>query len=48
MGKFRQVLTELSARLTSVFPFPDDNLRKHQWNLTKFGMCIVIVEIVEI
>ena len=25
--------------------FPDDNLSKHQWILTKLGMCIDIVEI---
>ena len=25
--------------------FPDDNLSKHQWMFTKFGMCIDIVEI---
>ena len=25
--------------------FPDDNLSKHQWFLTKFGMCIDKVEI---
>ena len=27
------------------FLFPDDNLSKHQWIFTKFGMCIDIVEI---
>ena len=27
------------------FSFPDDNLSKHQWIFTKFGMCIDIVEI---
>ena len=26
MGKFRQFLTELSARDTPIFSFPDDNL----------------------
>ena len=25
MGKFRQILTELSARVTPVFSFPDDD-----------------------
>ena len=25
--------------------FPDDNLSKHQWIFTKFGMCIDVVEI---
>ena len=27
------------------FSIPDDNLSKHQWIFTKFGMCIDIVEI---
>ena len=35
-----------SVRRTSVrFSFPDDNLSKHQWILTKLGMCIDIVDI---
>ena len=45
MGKFRQVLMELSARDTPIFSFPDDNLSKHQLIFTKLGMCIDIVEI---
>ena len=45
MGKFRQFLTELSARDTPIFSFPDDNLSKHQWIFIKLGMCIDIVEI---
>ena len=45
MGKLRQFLTELSARDTPIFSFPDDNLTKHQWIFTKLGMCIDIVEI---
>ena len=47
MGKFRQFLTELSARDTPIFSFPDDNLSKHQWIFTKLGtgICIDIVEI---
>ena len=45
MGKFRQCLTELSARDTPIFSFLDDNLSKHQWIFTKLGMCIDIVEI---
>ena len=45
MGKCRQFLTELSARDTSIFSFPDDNLSKHQGIFTKLGMCIDIVEI---
>ena len=45
IGKFRQSFTELSARDTPVFSFPDDNLNKHQWIFTKLGMCIDIVEI---
>ena len=44
MGKFRQFLTELSARDRSVFFFPDDNLSKYQWIFTKLGMCIDIVD----
>ena len=27
------------------FSFPDDNLNKHQWIFTEFGMCIDIVKI---
>ena len=45
MSKFRQSLTELSARDTPIFSFPDNNLSKHQWIFTKLGMCIDIVEI---
>ena len=45
MGKFHQILTELSARDTPIFSFPDDNLSKRQWIFTKLGMCIDIVEI---
>ena len=45
MAKFRQFLTELSARDMPIFSFPDDNLSKHQWSFTKLGMCIDIVEI---
>ena len=46
MGKFRQFLTELSARDTSVFSFPNDNFDKYQAGIsTKLGVCIDIVEI---
>ena len=45
MGKFRQILTELSARDTPMFSFSDDNLSKHQWIFTKLGVCIDTVEI---
>ena len=45
MAKFRQFLTELSARETPIFSFPDDNLSKHQWIFTKLGMCIDIIDI---
>ena len=31
MGKFRQILTELSAQYKPIFSFPDDNLSKPQW-----------------
>ena len=44
MGKFRQFLTELSARDTSVFSFPDDRFSKYQWIFTKLCACIDIVE----
>ena len=40
MGKFRQIFTELSALDTPIFSFPDDNLSKRQWIVTKLGMCI--------
>ena len=45
MGKFRQFLTELPARDTSVFSYLDDNFSKYQWIFTKLGVCIDIVEI---
>ena len=45
MGKFRQILTDLSARDMPIFSYPDDNLSKRQWIFTKLGMCIDIVEI---
>ena len=45
MGKFRQVLTELPARDTSDFSFPDDSVSKYQRIFTKLGMCINIVDI---
>ena len=44
MVKFSQLLTELSARYSSIFSFPDDNFRKYQMIFTKLGMCIDIVE----
>ena len=34
-----------SLRLSICISFPYDNLSKHQWNFTKLGMCIDIVEI---
>ena len=42
MGKWRQLLTELSACYMSIFSFPDNNLSKCQWIFTKLGMCIDI------
>ena len=45
MGKFCQILTEISAWDMPMFSFPDDNLCKHQWIFTKLGMCIDIVKI---
>ena len=44
-GKFRQFLTQLSARDTSEFSLPDYHLSKYQWIFTKLGVCIDIVEI---
>ena len=45
MGKFCQFFTELSARDSPIFSFPDDNLSKHQWIFSQTCMCIDIVEI---
>ena len=45
MGKFCQILTELSVPDTPKFFFPDDNLSKCQGFLTKLGTCIDIKEI---
>ena len=45
MGKFRQFVTELSARHTYIFSFPDNNLSRYQSIFSKLGMCIDIVEI---
>ena len=45
LGKFRQILTELSARDTPIFLFPDDHLSKCQGILTKLGTCIDMKEI---
>ena len=45
MGEFCQILTELSARDTPKFLFPDDNLSKCQGILTKLGTYINIKEI---
>ena len=43
MGKFRQFLTELSARDLSVFSFLDDNFSKYQSIFTRLGICITMV-----
>ena len=40
MGKFRQILTELSAQDTPIFSCPDDKLSKCPGILTKLGTCI--------
>ena len=45
MGKFCQIFTELSARDTPIFSFPDDNLSKYQGILTKLAICIDVKEI---
>ena len=44
IGKFHQFLTELSARNTSLFSFPDDNFSKYQCIFTKLGVPIDIVK----
>ena len=45
MGKFRQIFTELSARDTPIFSFPDDNLSKEQGILNKLAIYIDIKKI---
>ena len=45
MGKFRQILIELSARDTPIFSFLDENLSENQGVLTKLGTCIDMKEI---
>ena len=45
MSKFRQILTELSARDTPKFSFPGGNLSKCQGILIKLGTFINIKEI---
>ena len=45
MGKFCQILTELSAQDTPIFSFSGDNLSKCQGILTKLGTCIHMKEI---
>ena len=43
IGKFRRILTELSAR--DIFSFPDDNFSKCRGILTKLSICIDIEKI---
>ena len=45
MGKFHKILTELPARDSPIFSFPNDNLCKCQGILTKLGTCIDIKKI---
>ena len=45
MGKFREFLTELSARDTPLFSFLDYNFSKLQGIFTKLAICIDIKEI---
>ena len=45
MGKFHQILMELSPQDTPIFSFPDDNLSKCQGILTKLGTCIDMKDI---
>ena len=42
-GQISLIFTELSARDTSIFSFPDD--KKKQWIFTKLGLCIDMIEI---
>ena len=42
MGKFRQILTELSAQDMPIFSFPEDNLSKRQWIFSKLGMSLIL------
>ena len=41
----RRSVIRPSVRLSVLLLFPDDNLSKHQWIFTEFGMCIDIVEL---
>ena len=45
IGKFCQILTELSTQDRPLFLFPDINLSKCQRILTKLGTCIDMREI---
>ena len=42
IGKFRQIFTELSARDTPIFSFPDDNLSKLQGILTNLLYALIL------
>ena len=42
MGKFYQILTELSARDTHIFSFPDVNLSKCQGILTNLVHALIV------
>ena len=44
LGKFCPILTEFSARDTSKFSYPENNLSKCQWIFTKLSMCIDIIK----
>ena len=41
----RESVHQSVVRPSVRFSFADDNLSKHQWIFTKFGMCIDMVEI---
>ena len=45
MGKFHQILMELSAQDMPIFSFLDDNLCKCQGILTILGTCVDVKEI---
>ena len=44
-GQISSILTYLSARDTSIFSIPDNNLSKSQLIFTQLNICIDIVEI---
>ena len=45
MGKLRQIFTELSARDTPIFSFPDDNWSKVAGNILIIPQMLVVPEV---